>query len=127
MKIKQPSQIKRNLAKEKPSAYQVLNALALEDLGYYLSLGTDKEWVTQQRLRAHTLLKFIEDNDLLSQDSNLSVASFDDTFELFDEDLTEEGSKWYAAAVSEWDETLDLGASPINIAVLQMHLMRLRA
>ena len=51
----------------KAAAYQVLNALALEDLGYYLSLGTDKEWVTQQRLRAHTLLKFIEDNDLLSQ------------------------------------------------------------
>lgn len=126
MKIRQPEKNEKKKNKDEATAQDVIKALSLESLAYYLSVCSDQEWGKKQRERAFSLLKFLEENQLLAKDSSLSSAHFDDKFELFEKDLNEEGSRLYEAAVGDWDEAIDQGLSPSDVQILTDQLQSLR-
>ena len=74
----------------------------------------DEDYHIHQRKRAFNLLKFLEDNNLLSKTSKLSTETFSDDFELYGWDLTDEGDEWYDQAVDRWYDSFDRGQSPDN-------------
>lgn len=86
----------------------------------------DEDYHIHQRKRAFNLLKFLEDNKLLSKTSKLSTETFSDDFELYGSDLTDEGDEWYDQAVDRWYDSFDRGQSPDNIKILEKYLKKIR-
>ena len=100
--------------------------ISLESLSYFLNACPDADWKDHHRLRAMTLLKFIEQNNLISKDSKLSLETIIDDFELYGSDLTDEGFEWYVLAVDRWYDSFDRGQSPDNIKILEKYLKKIR-
>jgi len=126
MKIRQPKKNEKKKHIDEATAQDVIKALSLESLAYYLSVCSDQDWAKKQRERALSLLKFLEENQLLAKESSLSSAHFDDDFELFEKDLNEEGCRLYEEAISDWDDAIDQGLNPSNIKILSDYLKQIK-
>jgi hypothetical protein len=100
--------------------------VSLESLSYFLDACDDDDWIKHHRLRALTLLEFIEKNNLIAKDSKLNSSTFNDDFELFESDLTREGVEWYNIAIDKWDDSHDRGQSPDNTKILEKYLKKIR-
>jgi hypothetical protein len=99
----------------------------LEELKEKLNACADEDYQIHQRKRAYNLLKFLEDNKLLSKTSKLSTATFSDDFELYGSDLTDEGDELYDTGVMKWYESFDRGQSADNIKILEKYLKKIRS
>ena len=98
----------------------------LEELKEILNANPDPDWKEKSRKESYNLLKFLEDNDLLSKTSKLSTKTFSDDFELYGSDLTDEGYEWYDLARDKWSDSFDRGQSPDNIKILEKYLKKIR-
>ena len=99
----------------------------LQELKEKVNACPDADWKEHCRKTAYNLLKFLEDNDLLSKTSKLSTKTFSDDFELYGSDLTDEGDEWYDLAVNRWYQSFDRGQSPDNIKILEKYLKKIRS
>ena len=98
----------------------------LESLRDMLNRCPDADWQKTSRKESYNLLKFLEDNNLLSKTSKLSTKTFNDDFELYGSDLTDEGDEWYDLARDKWSDSFDRGQSPDNIKILEKYLKKIR-
>lgn len=98
----------------------------IEDLKSALNRCPDEDYHIHQRKRAYNLLKFLEDNQLLSDTSKLSTETFSDDFELHGTDLTDEGFELYRTGVQKWYQSFDRGQSADNIKLLEKYLKKIR-
>ena len=99
----------------------------IENLKSMLGACSDEDYQIYQRKTSYNLLKFLEDNNLLSKTSKLSTKTFSDDFELYGSDLTDEGYEWYVLAVDRWYASHDRGQSPDNIKILEKYLKKIRS
>ena len=98
----------------------------LESLRKMLNRCPDDDWQIHHRKTSYNLLKFLEDNNLLSKTSKLSTKTFNDDFELHGSDLTDEGDELYDTGVQKWYDSHDRGQSPDNIKILEKYLKKIR-
>ena len=98
----------------------------IEDLKSMLGACSDEDFQARQRKVSYNLLKFLEDNELLSDTSKLSTETFSDDFELHGTDLTDEGFELYSTGVQKWYQSFDRGQSADNIKLLEKYLKKIR-
>ena len=99
----------------------------LEEIKEGLNACSDENYQIYLRKQTYNLLKFLEDNSLLSDTSKLSTATFNDDYELHSIDLIDEGYELYTMAL--WSGMIPLTAEtpPDNIKILEKYLKKIRS